>query len=307
MKRHKMKETVQSAALQDEHLQRTVQQKKNEPFRKTESRAEMSAQERYVSEHHRKHHRITLLRLLILAGFCIIWETAARTGLIDSFFFASPSMLVICFCGLLKESSLGVHLGASIMEVLLSFSLIIVISLAAAILLWWSDFLSRVLEPFLVVLNSLPKSALAPLIIVWIGTGTKAIIVAGISVALFGSIISLYSGFRETDEEKILLVRCLGGTKRDVLTKVVLPSGIPNIFSVMKVNIGLALVGVVIGEFFAGRVGLGYLIIYGTQVFKLDMVLTSILLLCVLAMLMYQALQHAEHQYYRKTGLENLK
>lgn len=157
------------------------------------------------------------------------------------------------------------------------------------------------------VLNSLPKSALAPLIIVWIGTGTKAIIVAGISVALFGSIISLYSGFRETDEEKILLVRCLGGTRKDILTKVVLPSGIPNIFSVMKVNIGLALVGVVIGEFFAGRVGLGYLIIYGTQVFQLDMVLTSILLLCILAMLMYQVLQHAEHMYYRRTGLENLK
>ncbi len=267
----------------------------------------MSAQERYVYEHRRKHLSITLLRFLILAVFLILWELSARTGLIDSFFFASPSLIAVCFWNLIRGNSLMTHLGASILEVLLSFFLIFVISLAAAILLWWSDFLSRVLEPFLVVLNSLPKSALAPLIIVWIGTGTKAIIVAGISVALFGSIISLYSGFRETDEEKILLVRCLGGTRKDILMKVVLPSGVPNIFSVMKVNIGLALVGVVIGEFFAGRVGLGYLIIYGTQVFRLDMVLTSILLLCALAMLMYQALQHAEHMYYRRTGLENLK
>ncbi|MCD7752803.1 MAG: ABC transporter permease [Lachnospiraceae bacterium] len=272
-----------------------------------EGSEKLSAQEQYVYDHHRKHRRISLLRLLILAAFCISWEMAARTGLIDSFFFASPSLIAVCFWNLIRESSLGVHLGASIMEVLISFFLIFALSLAAAILLWWSDFLSRILEPFLVVLNSLPKSALAPLIIVWIGTGTKAIIVAGISVALFGSIISLYSGFRETDEEKILLVRCLGGTKKDILTKVVLPSGIPNIFSVMKVNIGLALVGVVIGEFFAGRVGLGYLIIYGTQVFKLDMVLTSIILLCILAMLMYQVLQHMEHRYYRKTGLENMK
>ncbi len=307
MKRHKVKEAVQSTPLQDEHLQKTVQRKKNEPPRKTESRVEMSAQERYVYEHRKKHRRISLLRLLILACFCMLWEVAARIGLIDSFFFASPSLLVTCFCSLLKDSSLGVHLGASILEVVVSFCLIIISSLAVAVLLWWSDFLSRVLEPFLVVLNSLPKSALAPLIIVWIGTGTKAIIIAGISVALFGSIISLYSGFRETDEEKILLVRCLGGTKKDILTKVVLPSGIPGIFSVMKVNIGLALVGVVIGEFFAGRVGLGYLIIYGTQVFKLDMVLTSIILLCVVAMLMYQILQHVEHWYYRRTGLESLK
>ncbi|MCD7806152.1 MAG: ABC transporter permease [Lachnospiraceae bacterium] len=271
------------------------------------SRAKMSDQERYVLEHHKKHHQITALRLLILAAFLFLWEIAAKTGLIDSFFFSSPSIIAECFMELLENNTLGVHLAASIGEVLFSFALIIALSLAAAILLWWSDFLSRILEPFLVVLNSLPKSALAPLIIVWIGTGAKAIIAAGVSVALFGSIISLYSGFRETDEEKILLVRCLGGRKRDVLTKVVLPSGIPNIFSVMKVNIGLALVGVVIGEFFAGRVGLGYLIIYGTQVFQLDMVITSILLLCILAMLMYQILQWAEHRYYRKTGIENLK
>ncbi|MCD8378974.1 MAG: ABC transporter permease [Lachnospiraceae bacterium] len=271
MKRHRIKEQEQSAPLRETLSHRTEQSKEKSTCAKTENRADkavISAQERYVHEHHKKHHRISFLRFLILAGFCILWETAARTGMIDSFFFASPSLIVSCFWNLIRDSSLGVHLSTSILEVLISFFLIIVISLGTAVLLWWSDFLSRVLEPFLVVLNSLPKSALAPLIIVWIGTGMKAIIVAGISVALFGSIISLYSGFRETDEEKILLVRCLGGNKRDILTKVVLPSGIPNIFSIMKGNIGLALVGVVIGEFFAGRVGLGYLIIYGTQVFQ---------------------------------------
>ena len=155
----------------------------------------------------------------------------------------------------------------------------------------------------MVVLNALPKSALAPLFIVWIGTGSKTIIVAGISVALFGSIISLYSGFRETDPEKILLIQTLGGDKVDVLTKVVIPASIPNIISLMKVNIGLALVGVIIGEFFAGRRGLGYLIIYGTQVFKLDMVLTSIIILCVLAMLLYKIVQSLEHVYLRSTTL----
>ena len=191
------------------------------------------------------------------------------------------------------------HLGYSLLEILISFVLIFVISFVVAVLLWYYLALSRILEPFLVVLNALPKSALAPLFIVWIGTGSKTIIVAGISVALFGSIINLYSGFRETDPEKLLLIQTLGGDRLDMLTKVVIPAAIPNIISVMKVNIGLALVGVIIGEFFAGRRGLGYLIIYGTQVFKLDMVLTSIIILCGLAMVLYKVVQSLEHVYLR--------
>ena len=235
--------------------------------------------------------------------FLAFWEVASYFGWIDSFFFCSPSIVVTCFARMLIKEELLMHLGYSLLEISISFVLIFLISFATAILLWYYLALSRILEPFLVVLNARPKSALAPLFIVWIGTGSKTIIVAGISVALFGSIISLYSGFRETDPEKILLIQTLGGDKIDVLTKVVIPASIPNIISLMKVNIGLALVGVIIGEFFAGRRGLGYLIIYGTQVFKLDMVLTSIIILCVLAMLLYKIVQSLEHVYLRSTTL----
>ena len=160
--------------------------------------------------------------------------------------------------------------------------------------------MSEILEPFLVVLNSLPKSALAPLLIVWHGTGMDTIIAAGISVAIFGAIINLYTGFLQADPEKLLLIRTLGGTRRDCFFKVVLPASIPVILSNMKVNIGLSLVGVVIGEFLAARRGLGYLIIYGSQVLQLDMLITSILLLCIIAMGLYQLLQFAEHCYKKK-------
>jgi NitT/TauT family transport system permease protein len=153
-----------------------------------------------------------------------------------------------------------------------------------------------VLEPYLVILNSLPKSALAPLFIVWLGTGTKTIIVAGISVALFGSIISFYTGFRQCDPDKITLIYTLGGNKYDAFTKVVLPGSIPILISTTKVNIGLALVGVVIGEFLAARRGLGYLIIYGSQVFQLDLVITGIILLCIIAMVLYLGIQALEHK-----------
>lgn len=230
----------------------------------------MTRQEQYISHHKKFHRRVTLAQIGIFLLFVVLWECAARIHWIDSFFFCSPSIIIKCFVRMLFGEDLMMHLCYSLLEILISFFMIFIISFGVAILLWYYLTLSRILEPFLVVLNALPKSALAPLFIVWIGTGSKTIIVAGVSVALFGSIINLYSGFRETDPEKLLLIQTLNGDRVDMLTKVVIPAAIPNIISVMKVNIGLALVGVIIGEFFAGRRGLGYLIIYGTQVFRCD-------------------------------------
>ena len=147
-------------------------------------------------------------------------------------------------------------------------SLVTVLGIAAAILLWIFPRLSAVLEPYLVVLNSLPKSALAPLLIVWLGSNMRTIVIAGISVAVFGAVLNLYTGFCETDPDKLKLIRTLGGSKADSLFKVVLPSSIPLILSVMKVNIGLSLIGIVIGEMIGSKSGLGYLIIYSSQVLR---------------------------------------
>ncbi len=228
----------------------------------------ISAQERYVRKHHRHHHMITLMRLLVLVSFLFLWEFSGRLGLIDTFFFSSPSLVASCFLKMVLDGSFFTHTGITLLETLLSFLLITVISIISATLLWYSKTLSEILEPFLVVLNSLPKSALAPLFIVWLGTGINTIIVAGISVAIFGSVISLYASFKQVDSEKLKLIYTLGGNRFDAFCKVVLPSSIPVILSNMKVNIGLALVGVIIGEFLAARQGLGYLIIYGSQVFS---------------------------------------
>ncbi len=249
---------------------------------------------------HRKNRRVvTFLRVFLLILFLAVWELCSDFDVIDAFFFSSPRRVVLEFITLLKEKTLLTHIGITLYETLLSFLLVFLISMICATILWYSTRLSEILEPYLVVLNSLPKSALAPLLIVWLGTGMNTIIVAGISVALFGAIISLYTGFRQVDEEKIRLIYTLGGSRRDSLFKVVLPGSIPIILSTMKVNIGLALVGVIIGEFLAARRGLGYLIIYGSQVFQLDMVITSILILCVIAMGLYQVIQGVE-KFYRK-------
>ena len=159
---------------------------------------------------------------------------------------------------------------------------------------WWNETLSKVLEPYLVILNALPKSALAPVLIVWLGSNKTTIIVCAMSVAIFGSILNIYTGFINVDADKIKLVQTLKGNRLQCLSLVVLPSNVPNIISVMKVNIGLCLVGVVIGEFLSAREGLGYLIIYGSQTFKMSNVLLSIFILCIIAMILYIILQKLE-------------
>lgn len=228
----------------------------------------LSAQEIYVRSVKRTDSKVRFWRIFLCVAFLAAWEWCTRMQMIDSFIFSSPSKLVQCFRTLLSDEGLAGHIGITLYETLVSFVLVIVISLVFAVLLWKSRTFSRILEPYMVMLNSLPKSALAPLLIVWLGANYKTIILTGISVAVFGSVMSLYTGFMEVDTEKIKLIYTLNGTNRDALYKVVLPANIPNLFSIMKVNIGLCLVGVIIGEFIAARRGLGYLIIYGSQVFR---------------------------------------
>lgn len=263
---------------------------------KTRTAVELSRQEAYVRKHRQYKRRITSMRAVIFFLFLALWQFSSSAGLIDSFFFSSPIQVVLCFWELLTKKSLLMHIGITLFETLASFLLVFLAGMACATLLWYSSGFSKVAEPYLVILNSLPKSALAPLFIVWLGTGTTTIIVAGISVAIFGSIISLYTGFSQVEPEKITLIYTLGGKKRDAFLKVVLPNSVPIILSTMKVNIGLALVGVVIGEFLAARRGLGYLIIYGSQVFQMHMVITSIILLCIIAMGLYLLIQQMERR-----------
>ena len=246
-----------------------------------------------------KKHKmiIRIVRIFILLQFFIVWELLSDFSIIDSFFFSSPSRMILLFIKMCKDFEIIFHIGITLLETILSFSIVNAFSIILSVLLLSSIKASEISEPYLVVLNSLPKSALAPLIIVWLGTGMKTIIVAGISVAIFGSIINLYSGFKQVDEEKIKLIYTLGGNKKDAIQKVIIPSSIPIIISNMKVNIGLSLVGVIIGEFLAAKRGLGYLIIYGSQVFQLDLLIMSIVILCIIAMLLYQIIQWIEIWY----------
>lgn len=257
-------------------------------------------QAEYLKAHRRHHHLVAFFRFLAFLLFLAVWEASADLHLIDAFIFSSPVRIIRTVVEMGRDGSIFRHTGITLYETLLSFALVILVSFLTATILWFSSTVSEILEPWLVILNSLPKSALAPLLIVWLGANTRTIIVAGMSVAVFGSIISMYTAFRETDGEKIKLIYTLGGNRLQVLRCVVFPSSIPSVISILKVNIGLCLVGVIIGEFLAAREGLGYLIIYASQIFKLNYLITALIILCIIAFCLYQIIQKAEHNI-RKT------
>lgn len=220
-----------------------------EQGRKNCGTCEMSvAQQAFVEGELRRHRQVTICRIMLLVLLLALWELAADMHWIDSFIFSSPTMIAKCLVSMTRDGSLFLHTGVTLLETLVSFALCTVFGLACALLLWSSKSVAQVLEPFLVLLNSLPKSALAPLLIVWLGNNMKTIIVAAVSVAVFGSILTLYTGFTQMDTEKIKLIYSLGGNRKDVLVKVLLPGSLPMLISNMKVNIGLCLVGVIIGD-----------------------------------------------------------
>lgn len=246
----------------------------------------------------RQHKKLVLFfQFFLFVFFLVLWEFTSRTGIINTFIFSSPSRMVLSGRELFLTGGLLKHIGITLAETFGSFFLVASVSLLIAILLWRNTTLSEILEPYLVILNSLPKSAMAPIFIVWLGNNMKTIIVTAISVAIFGSILNLFTSFMSTDPDKLKLIRTLHGSRTDCLTKVILPMNLPTILSILKVDIGLCLIGVVIGEFLAAREGLGYLIIYGSQVFKMDWVMLSIVLLCLIAALLYGVLNRLEKYF----------
>jgi len=248
-----------------------------------------ASQERltYLKKKKQRKRMILCCQIGILVVFLGWWEIAARLGIIDSFILSQPSRIYQTFINM-AQNNLFMHIGVTVYETLVGFILGVIFGTAFAIIFWWSNFISKVSEPYLVVLNSLPKIALGPVIIVIVGAGTKAIIFMALAISLIVTILEMLNGFRHTDKEYIKMAATFGATKRQIFTKIVFPYNITTLFNSLKINIGLSLVGVIAGEFLVSKAGLGYLIVYGGQVFKLDLVMASVIILSVVAALMYE-------------------
>lgn len=235
-----------------------------------------------------KKEKISILvtQVLILVGFIALWEILANLNIIDSFITSQPSRILNTLINLSSNDLLH-HIWVTTYETVVGFLLGTILGIVIAIILWWSKFLEKVFEPFLVILNSLPKVALGPIIILWVGAGTPAIIVMAMAISLVVTILEILNGFIRTDKDLIKMARTFNSSKLQVLTKIVIPANISTFLNSLKVNIGLSLVGVISGEFLVSKAGLGYLIVYGGQVFKLDLVMTSVIILGILAGIMY--------------------
>ncbi len=244
---------------------------------------------KYIKKHHTKKALIVLTQLAILVGFILGWELLSKYEIISSFFFSSPSKIVKTIGELYRNGELFYHAKITLSETLIGFSIATLVGFAVAFILWYSDFLRRVLEPYLVVLNSLPKIALGPIIIVWFGAGEKAIIFMCVLIVIIVTIMNILNSFTSCDSQLISLSKSLGANKIQIFFKLILPNSLKDIVTTLKVNVGLSWIGAIMGEYLVSRAGLGYLLIYGGQVFNLNLVMTATVILCVLASLMYFA------------------
>lgn len=247
----------------------------------------------------RYNRKVLFWQVGALIGFLLLWEIAATLRWIDPFFTSKPTSIATLIVRLAADGSLFKHTLISVTETLIALGLGTVLGTIIAIVLWWSDFAAKVLDPYLVVLNALPKIALGPIIIVWAGAGMSGIIVTALAISLVVTILATYNGFKEVDAEKIKMLTTFGASKLQILQKVVFPASIPTMINTFKINIGMAWVGVIVGEFLVSKAGLGYLIVYGGQVFRLDIVMAGVIILAVATALMYQLISWLENKFLK--------
>ena len=254
----------------------------------------------FLKKRRRESVLVQALRFGLLLVILGVWELVAQLRIVDPFIISSPSRICATIADLAANGTLFYHIGTTLWETLAGFAIAVVLGTLIALLLWWSERARRVLEPYIVVLNSLPKIALGPVIIVWFGTGSTAILFMTVLVGIIVAIMNMLGGFAATDPGKILLLRSMGASKFQILTKLVLPSSIPAFIGMLKICVGMAWIGSIMGEYISSNAGLGYLIVYGGQVFRLDLVMAATVILCVLAAGMYALVALAEKLLVKK-------
>ena len=241
----------------------------------------------YLKKLKKQKHVVLFFKIFIIFLFLGLWEVCARVGILNSFLTSYPSKIFITISDLFKENNLLGHIWVTLYETVISFSLASIIGIAISSILWSSKTIAKILDPYLTVLNSLPKISLGPLIIIWVGANVKSIIFMALLIAVFTTIINMYNSFINTDPSKITLMKSFGASKITIFTKLIFRGNIPSLVNTLKINISLSLIGVIMGELLVSKQGLGYLITYGSQVFNLNLVITSIFILAIMSYLLY--------------------
>lgn len=254
---------------------------------------------KYLANIKRKKYITRGLQIIILISFICIWQILADKQIINTFISSSPKKIVDTIIELHNTNNLYQHIWVTFYETMISFSLGTFLGCLIATLLWWNPFISKVLDPYLTVLNSLPKVSLGPIIIIWAGAGIKSIILMALFISVIITIINVTQSFNDTDTNKIKLMKSFQATKSQIFFKLILPINKNTIVSAAKINISMSMIGVIMGEFLVSKQGIGYLIMYGSQVFNLNLVMTGIILLCIMSTFMYYAIVYLEKKLKR--------
>ena len=242
---------------------------------------------KYLKSLKKKNFIIKFFQIIIVVLFILIWQILADYKIIDTFVFSSPKLVFKTFLNLYNSNNLFPHIWVTIYETVISFISGTILGIFIASILWWNKTIAKILDPYLTILNSLPKVALGPIIIIWFGSGIKSIIFMALLISLIITIINVYEGFINIDNNKIKLMKSFKANRYQIYLKLILPGSINNILNALKINISMSLIGVIMGEFLVSKKGIGYLIVYGSQVFNLNLVITGTLILCIVATLMY--------------------
>ncbi|MCM3783907.1 ABC transporter permease [Neobacillus mesonae] len=258
----------------------------------------------WIQEIHQQHKRrrrnwnrnVSITQMAILIMLFVFWEIAGRLKWIDVLLFSYPSKIGAQLWKDVVSGEIWLHTSVTVFETIVGFLLGTLLGTLIAVLIWWSPFLSKVLDPYLVVLNSMPKVALGPIFIVMFGAGFTAIVMTTISITVIITTLVVYNSFNEVDPNYVKVVRTFGGNRKQIFRKVIFPASFPAIVSTLKVNVGLAWIGVIVGEFLVAKDGLGYLIIYGFQVFNFTLVMSSLIVIAVVATVMYQLVAWLERK-----------
>ena len=237
---------------------------------------------------------IRLSQLLIIIALIILWQVLAELNIINTFISSSPKQFLNTIISLYNDGNLFRHIWITVYETIISFLFGTLIGSIIATILWWNKFLAKVLDPYLTIINSLPKVALGPIIIIWAGAGMKSIIIMALLISTIITIINVYQGFIETDSLKIKLMQSFKATKTQIYFKLIIPSSFSTIISALKINVSMSLIGVIMGEFLVSKEGIGYLIMYGSQVFNLNLVIAGIVILCIVSAIMYYCVSYIE-------------
>ncbi|PLR98241.1 ABC transporter permease [Bacillus sp. T33-2] len=259
--------------------------------------------QKYKDGLNKENRWVRFYQALIFILFFSLWELASRKLWVDPLIFSSPSKIWGLLIEKLADGSLAMNLGVTVTETVFGFFLGTLLGTLLAALLWWSPMISKILDPYLVVLNAMPKVALGPILIVALGPSLTSIIAMGAIISIIITAIVVYTSFKEVDPNYLKVLQTFGATRSQCFKEAILPASFPTIISTLKVNVGLSWVGVIVGEFLVSAKGLGYMIIYGFQVFNFTLVLLSLLVIAVFATLMYQLVELLERKLIKNGNI----